>query len=61
MASRGHTDGLRFINATVLSLTRSASKLILIDHAGHFALVTPREEFLMALIKYVSPLAKRLQ
>ena len=36
-------------------------KLILIDHAGHFALVTHREEFLKALIKYVRPLAKRLQ
>ena len=36
-------------------------KLILIDHAGHFALVTHREEFLMALVKYVRPLAKRVQ
>jgi pimeloyl-ACP methyl ester carboxylesterase len=33
-------------------------KLILIEHAGHFALVTHREEFLAALVKYVRPLAK---
>jgi pimeloyl-ACP methyl ester carboxylesterase len=32
-------------------------RLILIDHAGHFALVTHREEFLAALNKYVRPLA----
>jgi pimeloyl-ACP methyl ester carboxylesterase len=32
-------------------------KLILIEHAGHFALVTHREEFLAALKKYVRPLA----
>jgi pimeloyl-ACP methyl ester carboxylesterase len=32
-------------------------KLILIEHAGHFALVTHREEFLAALVKYVRPLA----
>jgi pimeloyl-ACP methyl ester carboxylesterase len=32
-------------------------KLILIAHAGHFALVTHREEFLSALVKYVRPLA----
>ena len=32
-------------------------KLILIDHAGHFALVTHREEFLAALVRYVRPLA----
>ena len=32
-------------------------KLILIDHAGHFALLTHREEFLAALVKYVRPLA----
>ena len=32
-------------------------KLILIDHAGHFALVTHHEEFLAALKKYVRPLA----
>jgi pimeloyl-ACP methyl ester carboxylesterase len=32
-------------------------KLILIEHAGHFALVTHREEFLAALLKYVRPLA----
>ena len=30
-------------------------KLILIEHAGHFALVTHREEFLAALLKYVRP------
>jgi pimeloyl-ACP methyl ester carboxylesterase len=34
-------------------------KLIVIDHAGHFAVVTRREEFLVALIKYVRPLAKK--
>ena len=32
-------------------------KLILIEHAGHFAFVTHREEFLSALLKYVRPLA----
>jgi pimeloyl-ACP methyl ester carboxylesterase len=32
-------------------------KLILIEHAGHFALVTHREEFVAALVKYVRPLA----
>ena len=32
-------------------------KLILVDHAGHFALVTHREQFLAALVKYVRPLA----
>lgn len=32
-------------------------KLILIEHAGHFALVTHREKFLAALVKYVRPLA----
>jgi pimeloyl-ACP methyl ester carboxylesterase len=34
-----------------------AKKLILIEHAGHFALVTHREEFLAALVRYVRPLA----
>ena len=34
-------------------------KLILIEHAGHFALVTHREEFLAALVRNVRPLAKR--
>jgi pimeloyl-ACP methyl ester carboxylesterase len=34
-------------------------KLIIIDHAGHFALVTHREEFLAALVKYVRPLATK--
>jgi pimeloyl-ACP methyl ester carboxylesterase len=33
-------------------------KLILIDHAGHFALVTHREEFLAALVKNVRPLLR---
>jgi pimeloyl-ACP methyl ester carboxylesterase len=32
-------------------------KLILIDHAGHFAFVTHGEEFLAALVKYVRALA----
>ncbi|MBZ5537541.1 MAG: alpha/beta hydrolase [Acidobacteriia bacterium] len=32
-------------------------KLILIEHAGHFAIVTHREEFLAALVKNVRPLA----
>ena len=32
-------------------------KLIIIDHAGHFAFVTHREEFLAALVKYVRPFA----
>jgi pimeloyl-ACP methyl ester carboxylesterase len=32
-------------------------KLILIEHAGHFALVTHREEFLAALVRYVRPVA----
>jgi len=32
-------------------------KLIIIDHAGHFAFVTHREEFLAVLVKYVRPLA----
>jgi pimeloyl-ACP methyl ester carboxylesterase len=34
-------------------------KLILIEHAGHFALVTHREEFLAALLKHVRPLATK--
>ena len=38
-----------------------AAEDILIDHAGHFALVTHREEFLRALMKYVRPLAMNLQ
>jgi proline iminopeptidase len=32
-------------------------KLILIKHAGHFALVTHRDEFLAALVKEVRPIA----
>jgi pimeloyl-ACP methyl ester carboxylesterase len=32
-------------------------KLIIIEHAGHFALVTHPEEFLDALVKNVRPLA----
>jgi pimeloyl-ACP methyl ester carboxylesterase len=32
-------------------------QLILIEHAGHFALVTHREEFLAALVKNVRPLS----
>jgi len=32
-------------------------KLILIDHAGHFALVTHSEEFAAALVQFVRPLA----
>jgi len=32
-------------------------KFILIEHAGHFALVTHSEKFLAALLKYVRPLA----
>lgn len=32
-------------------------KLILIERAGHFALVTQREEFLAALVEHVRPLA----
>jgi pimeloyl-ACP methyl ester carboxylesterase len=36
-------------------------KLILIEHAGHFALVTHREEFLAVLVKYVSPVALKSQ
>jgi proline iminopeptidase len=32
-------------------------KMILIDHAGHFALVTHREEFLAALVREVRPIA----
>jgi pimeloyl-ACP methyl ester carboxylesterase len=32
-------------------------KLILIDHAGHFALVTHREAFLAALVREVRPIA----
>ena len=34
-------------------------KLILIEHAGHFALVTHSEEFLAALVKNVRPLAMK--
>jgi pimeloyl-ACP methyl ester carboxylesterase len=34
-------------------------KLIIIPHAGHFAFVTHREEFLAALVKHVRPLAVR--
>jgi len=34
-------------------------KLILIEHAGHFALVTHPEEFLAALVKNVRPLAMK--
>jgi hypothetical protein len=36
---------------------RSEKDLILIEHAGHFALVTHREEFVAALVKNVRPLA----
>src|SRR5262245_54287412 len=36
-------------------------KLILIEQAGHFALVTHREEFLAALVKHVRPLALKSQ
>jgi pimeloyl-ACP methyl ester carboxylesterase len=36
-------------------------RLILIEHAGHFALVTHREEFLAALVKHVRPLALKIQ
>jgi proline iminopeptidase len=36
-------------------------KLILIEHAGHFAFVTHREEFLAALVKNVRPLALKSQ
>jgi pimeloyl-ACP methyl ester carboxylesterase len=36
-------------------------KLIIIKHAGHFALVTHREEFLRALTGYVRPLAVESQ
>ncbi|HKZ78080.1 MAG TPA: alpha/beta hydrolase [Pyrinomonadaceae bacterium] len=32
-------------------------KLIIINNAGHLALVTHREEFLAALVNYVRPLA----
>lgn len=32
-------------------------KLIIIEHAGHFAIVTHRDEFLEALVKEVRPLA----
>jgi pimeloyl-ACP methyl ester carboxylesterase len=32
-------------------------KLIIIDNAGHFAVVTHREEFLAALVKHARPLA----
>jgi pimeloyl-ACP methyl ester carboxylesterase len=32
-------------------------KLILIDHAGHFALVTHRDDFLAALVRHVRPIA----
>jgi hypothetical protein len=32
-------------------------KLIIIKHAGHFALVTHREEFLATLVKEVRPIA----
>ena len=35
----------------------SKKKLILIEHAGHLALVTHREEFLAALVKEVRPIA----
>ena len=34
-------------------------KLILIEHAGHFALLTHRDEFLAALVKNVRPLAMK--
>ena len=36
-------------------------KLIIIDRAGHFALVTHREEFLAALVKNVRPLALKAE
>lgn len=35
-------------------------KLILIEHAGHFAVVTHSKEFLSALLKYVRPLAVKV-
>ena len=36
-------------------------KLILIEHAGHFAFVTHQEEFLRALVKYVRPVGMKHQ
>jgi pimeloyl-ACP methyl ester carboxylesterase len=39
------------------SVQAPTKKLILIEQAGHFALVTHREEFLAALVKEVRPLA----
>ncbi|MGH9871849.1 MAG: alpha/beta fold hydrolase [Pyrinomonadaceae bacterium] len=36
-------------------------KLILIEHAGHFALVTHREKFLAALLEHVRPIALKSQ
>jgi pimeloyl-ACP methyl ester carboxylesterase len=36
-------------------------KLIIIDHAGHFALVTHRVDFLAALVKHVRPLALKAE
>jgi pimeloyl-ACP methyl ester carboxylesterase len=44
---------VKYFNA----VTAPKKKLILIEHAGHFALVTHSEEFLAALVKYVRPLA----
>jgi pimeloyl-ACP methyl ester carboxylesterase len=36
-------------------------KLILIEHAGHFALVTHRAKFLAALLEQVRPIALKSQ
>ena len=42
-------------------VTAPMKKLILIPHAGHFALVTHSDEFLAVLVKEVKPLALRSQ
>jgi pimeloyl-ACP methyl ester carboxylesterase len=51
------TRPLRRCDDAAEKLIQSKKKLILIEHAGHFAFVTHREEFLAALLKHVRPLA----
>ena len=47
------SEAVRYFNV----VKAPKKKLILIEHAGHFALDTHREQFLAALVKYVRPLA----
>ena len=56
---KGRYGDTNVCSRAILQHRQSAEeKLILIEHAGHFALVTHREEFLSALVKHVRPLAR---